>query len=735
MTTPTNPTPISMMHTARVLIPLTTLAVAACGQKTEPAPEPTPAPEPEVTAPEDLDSPKPEPAPEPAPADPDSDGDSLTDAEELDLGTDPAKADTDGDGVSDAREITQGTDPNSTDTDGDGRSDAEELASGGTNSLILNPLIADLPQGDVVIMSSPRITFNKTLGMSSEVSDAFETSTSVGTESRLSRGMSSSKSVEMSHTAGVTASVSATVGLTAAEVTAEVSASYEFSYSSTRESSSSWSRDQASTRSQALSELKSTTSGQSETMNGGTISVSARVINDGDLAWSLDDLRLAAYSRSPRTGRIIEPLPQLSVASGFPETTLDGGDQTLPLTFAADLNVDQLSAVLENPDGLTVAPASPRFLNAEGTAFAFNADDVDARTATVSIDFGIEPDGTPRGRSGRAAEQFRVAIPSQHREGLPLDTLLADLLLMEPEFGTTPWRSFESDETEALGPGLIELDGVRSSDEDTTYWTIVHEARTAGGRATVLNEYNITNESYDASEIRVNRGDTVQLVFVADRDRDGLAERTERMLGTDLDNPDTDGDGLTDGAEFIGWINDAGERVSSDPTLVDTDFDGVSDPDEMAAGTDPSTFFLPNAPAVIERLDLRVTRQGNDRRLRITLRIADSEPTGDILFYAKYGLAPSIGRPLYVTQRVPVGEDFTITIDVENAERFPDGDRVELVLTDPIYDQLNLDLARELQQEHGQAAAMEMVRTDPKIRGYLRGLDAYRLRPVLGYDW
>ena len=48
-------------------------------------------------------------------------------------------------------------------------------------------------------------------------------------------------------------------------------------------------------------------------------------------------------------------------------------------------------------------------------------------------------------------------------------------------------------------------------------------------------------------------------------------------------NPDTDGDGLKDGIEFIGWdilvVNRGVQnvRVTSDPGLWDTDEDGLSD--------------------------------------------------------------------------------------------------------------------------------------------------------------
>ena len=38
-------------------------------------------------------------------------------------------------------------------------------------------------------------------------------------------------------------------------------------------------------------------------------------------------------------------------------------------------------------------------------------------------------------------------------------------------------------------------------------------------------------------------------VFILDRDGDGLADATEEAIGTDPDNPDSDGDLLNDGVE------------------------------------------------------------------------------------------------------------------------------------------------------------------------------------------
>jgi hypothetical protein len=58
----------------------------------------------------------------------DTDGDGLNDKFEVDNGTDPKKYDTDGDGLIDWFEIQFGTDPHNPDTDGDGLSDYLEVA-------------------------------------------------------------------------------------------------------------------------------------------------------------------------------------------------------------------------------------------------------------------------------------------------------------------------------------------------------------------------------------------------------------------------------------------------------------------------------------------------------------------------------------------------------------------------------------------------------------------------------
>ena len=62
--------------------------------------------------------------------DPDADGDGVTAQDEAFLGSDPENPDTDGDGLSDGEEVIIGTDPTKADTDGNGVSDADEDTDG-----------------------------------------------------------------------------------------------------------------------------------------------------------------------------------------------------------------------------------------------------------------------------------------------------------------------------------------------------------------------------------------------------------------------------------------------------------------------------------------------------------------------------------------------------------------------------------------------------------------------------
>ena len=83
------------------------------------------------------------------------------------------------------------------------------------------------------------------------------------------------------------------------------------------------------------------------------------------------------------------------------------------------------------------------------------------------------------------------------------------------------------------------------------------------------------------SATSINSADPTEMVpFLIDTDGDGLFDAREKELGSDINNPDTDGDLLKDGAEYIVF--------GTDPTNPDTDGDLVSDSVEVGLGEDPT---------------------------------------------------------------------------------------------------------------------------------------------------
>ena len=75
----------------------------------------------------------------------------------------------------------------------------------------------------------------------------------------------------------------------------------------------------------------------------------------------------------------------------------------------------------------------------------------------------------------------------------------------------------------------------------------------------------------------------IRLLFGLDTDADGLTDNIEIAIGLDPNNPDTDGDGVSDGDEDTdgdGLTNLQEVQIGTDPGNPDTDGDGIQDGDE-----------------------------------------------------------------------------------------------------------------------------------------------------------
>ncbi len=109
--------------------------------------------------------------------------------------------------------------------------------------------------------------------------------------------------------------------------------------------------------------------------------------------------------------------------------------------------------------------------------------------------------------------------------------------------------------------------------EDWVFTSVVHWGENSFGEWTL--KVNDTDSSY-TGEFR-----SWNLTFYgtagADDDDDGLPNYVEYIIGTGPANPDYDADGLLDGEEFYGWLDYFGSEHRTDPTVQDTDKDGLSD--------------------------------------------------------------------------------------------------------------------------------------------------------------
>jgi len=90
----------------------------------------------------------------------------------------------------------------------------------------------------------------------------------------------------------------------------------------------------------------------------------------------------------------------------------------------------------------------------------------------------------------------------------------------------------------------------------------------------------VVRDRTNATRIAERSRTVVVLSRDGDRDEDGLTNERELGLGTDIDDPDTDADGLDDGVEVT--------VHHTDPTVADTDGDGLPDGREVEIGTTPT---------------------------------------------------------------------------------------------------------------------------------------------------
>lgn len=516
-------------------------------------------------------------------------------------------ADTDGDGLADLDELNKyRTNPELADTDGDGFSDFQEVIDLGFNATVnnyrFNPLIADTPEIDVRMVSVPDIRINytltdgtsRTVGTSRSQTSSQSVSTSVTESESTTVSESQTASTEISSTVSVSVEAelfSPPKATTEASVTA--TAGYSYERTTTNEQSTSWTEEQTTENSETFEQSESFEQNNSVSASEGEISIAVDIVNKGHISYTLQNLFLSATYVRPRGSDPLVPVGNLAFDGGggsFPEVTLSPGQSTGTLVFrGTGVNLEKIKDILADSRGFSVRPTLYTLLDQDNVAYNFASTAVISNGAMVMVDYN--------GNGSRDNLIKMVAVNGVPGEQISMDDALNRVLKLNAQTTTDSNDNTYIDSVDGLGNAAPDA-----------FWLIIH-ARQSGNNKVETTVYttpadkqrwetrnpNVKNlvASYDPAAIRLGAGDVLHLVYMQDSDQDGLSNRMEFFYKSDPNNPDTDGDGLTDGVETKdGWTvayeDIAGanvlRKVYSSPIRPDSDFDGRNDDFEANLG-------------------------------------------------------------------------------------------------------------------------------------------------------
>jgi Bacterial TSP3 repeat len=465
----------------------------------------------------------------------------LTEAQQILFGTSPVLDDTDGDGISDAREVNElGFDPQ-------------------INPYKFNPLVADVPRLGIVLRSAPSVRLyltdalaeTKTIAVARTQQTTVDVIQSVADTVTESLALGQDSATDTTFSGGVAGDVTLTdsISKTMSEAV-EVDLTQEQSVENRK----------------ALLEVEAFEKDRTITASGGVLKFTVELENRGDIAFQVATLVLSVVMPDPsHPGKFIpicnlvpetvdpfyDPYPPYVIPPGGKFPAVVYVNNTLDLVTAKQL--------LRDAKSLIVSVAGLELLDADGVSFASKFLEINSRTAQIVIDYaGL-----------RSPERYQVATNADpNSPGITAGHALRDILRIPFEAGPIDWGGQQK-------VGLLGLRGdpsVSSAKAKNAFWLAI---RTRGsGPNKKVTRYAMLEQDFDFENIPLKAGDTLFLVYMEDKDGDGVFSRQERLLGTSDILADTDGDGWSDFYEI---------NVShTDPNNPDTDGDGVIDSKDSA---------------------------------------------------------------------------------------------------------------------------------------------------------
>jgi hypothetical protein len=493
------------------------------------------------------------------PLDPDSDDDGLLDGAEVNThGTDPLDADSDGDGLPDAYEVANGFDPldasdAAADTDSDGLSNLAEQAAG-TDPNVADSDFDGLPDGAEIgtgLFGAPRIITTLADGASSVFAADLDGD---GDPDVLSASMNDDEIAWYPNVNGAgkfgAQQLISTLGDSANSVFAadlDGDGDLDAIASSSLDGEIAWYENADGTGSFGPQQVISTLADSPRSV------FAADVDGDGDtdvLSASYSDDEIAWYENRDGFGsfgpqRVISNLADGASSVFAADMDGDGDLDALSASF-----IDDEIAWYENTNGSgTFGPPQLISAVANGASSVFAGDvdgdgDVDVLAAldhASAIAWYENTDGA--GTFAPASSVFAHGV---------LDVFAADV------------------------DGDGDLDALSASgDDDEIAWYENTDGAGSFGPQQVISTTALNATSVFAADLD---GDGDIDVLSSSSGDDKIAWYPQREISDPLD-PDSDDDGLLDGAE----VNTHG----TDPLDADTDGDGMRDPFELANGFDP----------------------------------------------------------------------------------------------------------------------------------------------------